>query len=89
MSLDASLIQQLQKVLQTNVVTHFRSATDAEKTPDKVKDFAQKQLDFFMTGLAKESPQLQKLWAKGHPYHATLRFNAMTRFYDVLITTAD
>lgn len=89
MSLDNALIQQLQKVLQTNVSTHFKTANDREKTPDKVKAFAQKQLDFFMTGLAKESPELQKLWAKGHPYHATLRFNAMTRFYDVLITTAD
>ena len=84
-----ALIQQLQKVLQTNVATHFKAAADREKTPDKVKAYAQKQLDFFLTGLAKESPELQKLWAKGHPYHATLRFNAMTRFYDVLITTAD
>ncbi|HTA76155.1 MAG TPA: hypothetical protein VK791_03240 [bacterium] len=84
-----ALIQQIQKVLQVNVATHFKTANDREKTPDKVKAFAQKQLDFFMTGLAKESPELQKLWAKGHPYHATLRFNAMTRFYDVLITTAD
>jgi hypothetical protein len=89
MSLNDTLIQQLQKVLQNNLNTYFRTATDAEKTPDKVKTFAQKQLDFFITGLAKESPELQKLWAKGHPYHATLRFNATTRFYDVLITTAD
>ncbi|HXL72114.1 MAG TPA: hypothetical protein VN963_00685 [bacterium] len=89
MSLNDALIQQLQKVLQNNVATHFRTAADVEKTPDKVKAFAQKQLDFFITGLAKESPELQKLWAKGHPYHATLRFNSMTRFYDVLITTAD
>jgi hypothetical protein len=89
MSLNAAVIQQLQKVLQANVLNHFKTATDAEKTPDKVKAYAQKQLDFFITGLAKESPELQRLWAKGHPYHATLRFNAMTRFYDVLITTAD
>ena len=89
MRLDASLIQQLQKVLQNNVNTYFRTANDREKTPDKAKLFAQKQLDFFITGLAKESPELQKLWAKGHPYQATLRFNASACFYDVLITTAD
>lgn len=84
-----ALIQQLQKVLQMNVNMEFRSKSETEKTPDKVKAFAQKQLDFFITGIAKESPELQKLWAKGHPFHATLRFNAMTRFYDILITTAD
>jgi len=89
MSLNDALIQQLQKVLQSNVNAHFRPLADIEKTPDKVKFFAQKQLDFFITGLVKESPELQKLWAKGHPYHATLRFNAATRFYDILITTAD
>jgi hypothetical protein len=89
MSLDTAVIQQLQKVLQNNVSAHFKTAADLEKTPDKVKAYAQKQLDFFVTNLAKESPELQKLWAKGHPYHASLRFNAMTRFYDVLIVTAD
>ncbi len=84
-----ALIQQLQKVVQMNVNMEFRSKSETEKTPDKVKAFAQKQLDFFITGIAKESPELQKLWVKGHPFHATLRFNAMTRFYDILITTAD
>ena len=84
-----ALIQQLQKVVQMNVNMEFRNKSDAEKTPDKVKAFAQKQLDFFITGIAKESPELQKLWAKGHPFHATLRFNAMSRFYDILVTTAD
>ncbi len=84
-----ALVQRLQKVVQMNVNMEFRTKSDAEKTPDKVKAFAQKQLDFFITGLAKESPELQKLWAKGHPYHATLRFNAMSRFYDILVTTAD
>jgi hypothetical protein len=89
MSLNEAVIQQLQKLLQNNVNTYFRTANEREKTPDKVKAFAQKQLDFFITGLAKESPELQKLWAKGHPYHATLRLNAATRFYDVQITTGD
>ena len=89
MSLNDALIQQLQKLVQMNVNTEFRSKSDAEKTPDKVKAFAQKQLDFFITGIAKESPELQKMWAKGHPYHASLRFNALSRFYDILITTAD
>ena len=89
MSLNDALIQQLQKLVQMNVNTEFRAKSDAEKTPDKVKAFAQKQLDFFITGIAKESPELQKLWVKGHPYHASLRFNALSRFYDILITTAD
>jgi hypothetical protein len=88
-SLSDAVIQQLQKLLQNNVNTYFRAANEREKTPDKVKAFAQKQLDFFITGLAKESPELQKSWVKGHPYQATLRLNPATRFYDVLITTAD
>jgi len=89
MSLNQAIVQQLQKVLQNNVNMEFKAKSEAERTPDKVKAYAQKQLDFFITGIAKESPELQKLWAKGHPFHATLRFNAMTRFYDILITTAD
>jgi hypothetical protein len=36
MSLNDALIQQLQKVLQNNLNTYFRTATEAEKTPDKV-----------------------------------------------------
>lgn len=89
MSLNLAVLQQLQRLLQNTANAHFKTAKDMEKTPDKVKAFAQKQLDAFITEIAKETPELKRLWAKGHPYHVTLRFNAMTRFYDILITTAD
>jgi hypothetical protein len=85
MSLPTNVVQQLQKVLQENVNRYFIPLKPAEKTADKVKDFAQKQLDFFITGIAKESLELRRKWAKGHPFHVHLKINPANRFFEVQI----
>jgi hypothetical protein len=87
LSLPDNVIQQLQKLVQDNVNKYFSSLKPAEKTPDKVKFFAQKQLDFFVNGIVKEMPELRIKWAKGHPFHAHLRLNPQTRFYDIQVST--
>jgi len=80
MSLPDNVVQQLQKLIQDNVNKYFGPLKPAEKTPDKVSAYAQKQLDFFISGIARESKDLQMKWAKGHPYHTRLRMAPGGRF---------
>jgi hypothetical protein len=86
MSLPAPVVKQLQKLLQDNVNRYFGPLKPAEKTPDKVQAFAQNQLDFFINGIVRESPELRLKWVKGHPYHVHLRFDPNTRFYEAELT---
>jgi hypothetical protein len=89
MSLPTQVIKQLEKLIQDNVNRFFGPLKPAEKTPDKVSAFAQKQLDFFITGMAKESLEFQKMWAKGHPYHTRLRMNHATQRWEIEIMEDD
>ncbi|HEY5037584.1 MAG TPA: hypothetical protein VIJ93_00770 [bacterium] len=89
MSLPKDVVQQLKKLVQDNVNKYFGPVKPAEKTPDKVKFFAQKQLDFFINGIAKESPDLRKLWVKGHPYHVHLRMTSEANKFEIEITEDD
>jgi hypothetical protein len=86
MSLPPQVLQQLQKLLQENVNKYFGPLKPAEKTPDKVKFFAQKQLDFFISGIAKESPDLRMKWANGHPYHAHIRIKPNSSLFEIEIS---
>jgi hypothetical protein len=87
MSLPVPVVQQLQKVLQENVNRYFGPLKPAEKTPEKVKAYAQKQLDFFISGIAKEMPDLRLKWMKkGHPYHAHLRMTPKGQLFEIEIT---
>ena len=86
MSLPQQVVQQLQKLLQENVNKYFGPLKPSEKTPDKVKHFAQKQLDFFISGIAKESPDLRIEWAKGHPYHVHIRILPGSTLFEIEIT---
>jgi hypothetical protein len=89
MSLPTQVIKQLEKLIQENVNRFFGPLKAAEKTPDKVSAFAQKQLDFFITGMAKESREFQTMWAKGHPYHTRLRMNPSTQRWEIEIMEDD
>ncbi len=86
MSLPANVIQQIQKVIQENVNRYFGPLKIAEKTPDKVKAFAQNQLDFFINGIVKESPELRMKWMHGHPYHIHLRMTSVADKFGIEIT---
>jgi hypothetical protein len=87
MSLPQPVVQQLQKLVQENVNKYFGPLKPAEKTPEKVKFFAQKQLDFFISGIAKESPDLRMEWVKGHPYHVHIRIKPNSSLFEIEIST--
>ena len=84
-SLPGNVVEQLRSLIQQNVNRHFGTLTPAEKTPDKVRDYAQKQLDFFISGIARESLELRQKWAKGHPFHAHLRMKPHSTLYEIEI----
>jgi hypothetical protein len=86
MSLPKDAVQQLQKLVQENVNKYFGPLKPAEKTPDKVKFFAQKQLDFFINGLVKGMPELRMKWMNGHPYHVHLRMSNAANKFEIEIT---
>ncbi len=86
MSLPQPALHQLQKLVQDNVNRYFGPLKPAEKTPDKVKFFAQKQLDFFINGIVKEMPELRVRWAQGHPYHVHLRMSPEANKFEIEIS---
>jgi len=86
MSLPKDAVQQLRKLVQDNVNKYFGPLKPAEKTPDKVKFFAQKQLDFFINGIVKEMPDLRMQWMNGHPYHVHIRIMPNSTLFEIEIT---
>lgn len=86
MSLPQQALDQIKKLVNENVNKYFGPLKPAEKTPDKVKFYAQKQLDFFLNGLARQSLELQQEWAKGHPYHVHLRISPAANKFEIEIT---
>ncbi len=86
MSLPKDVVKRLRDLVQDNVNKYFGPLKPAEKTPDKVKFFAQKQLDFFINGIVKEMPELRAKWANGHPYHVHLRMTTVADKFEVEIT---
>ena len=86
MSLPKDVVQRLQALVQDNVNKYFNPLKPAEKTPDKVKFFAQKQLDFFINGIVKEMPELRTKWAKGHPYHVHLRMTLEANKFEIEVS---
>ena len=86
MSLPKDAVKRLQELVQDNVNKYFGPMKPAEKTPDKVKFFAQKQLDFFITGIVKEMPELRMKWINGHPYHAHLRMSSTANKFEIEIS---
>jgi hypothetical protein len=46
-------------------------------------------LDFFLNGLARQSVELQREWAKGHPYHARLRIKPDSKTFEIDIIEDD
>lgn len=86
MSLPKDVVKRLQQLVQDNVDKYFTPLKPAEKTPDKVKFFAQKQLDFFINGIVKEMQELRMKWANGHPYHVHLRMTPVANKFEIEIT---
>ena len=60
-----SMLSTLEKLIRKNVVLYFANRPAEDKTLEKVEAFAQKQLDFFINGMMKQTPDLMKAWRKG------------------------
>lgn len=80
-----SMLAVIEKLIRKNVVMHFANKPNQEKTLLNVEEFAQKQLDFFMDGMAKQSPELTKTWKSGHPFLAKAAINTETMSFEIKI----
>jgi hypothetical protein len=80
-----SMLATLEKLIRKNVIMYFANQPNEEKTLEKVEAFAQKQLDFFMDGMAKQSPDLAKDWKNGHPFLAKTAINRETMAFEIMI----
>jgi hypothetical protein len=85
MSPSNSMLATLEKLIRKNVVMHFASKPNEEKTVNNVEAFAQKQLDFFMEGMVKQSPELGRSWRNGHPFLAKAAINKETLSFEIQI----
>jgi hypothetical protein len=80
-----SMLATLEKLIRKNVVMHFASKPNEEKTLQNVEEFAQKQLDFFMEGMVKQSPELGQSWKNGHPFLAKAAINKENLSFEIII----
>ncbi len=80
-----SMLVEIEKLIRKNVVLYFANRPDGEKTLEKVEAFAQKQLDFFIDGMMKQSPDLMKMWRKGHPFLAKAAINKETLAFEIQV----
>ncbi len=79
------MLTQLEKIIRKNVIMYFASKPNGEKTLEKVEAFANKQLDFFLDGMMKQSPDLTRAWKNGHPFTAKAAINRETLDFEVQI----
>jgi hypothetical protein len=82
---DLSMFTHIEKLIRQNVIRHFANQPNEAKTVDKVEAFAQKQLDFFVDGLKKQSPDLARTWKNGHPFLAKAAINTKTLAFEIQI----
>jgi hypothetical protein len=80
-----SMLSTLEKLIRKNVIMHFANQPAGEKTVEKVEAFAQKQLDFFIDGMMKQSPELSKDWKKSHPFVAKAAIHRETMAFEINI----
>jgi hypothetical protein len=80
-----SMLSTLEKLIRQNVVLYFANRPAEEKTLEKVEAFAQKQLDFFINGMMKQSPDLHKAWRGGHPFMAKAAIHRETLSFEIKI----
>jgi len=83
------IISQLTRILQQSVDKHFGHMRPNNRSLEAARDHAQKLLDQYVEALMKESPDLKKLWALGHPFLVLCTVSLETRSYKISITTKD
>ncbi len=82
---DNSMLKTLEKLIRKNVVMHFANQPNEAKTLDNVEAFAQKQLDFFIDGMRKQSPELTRTWKNGNPFQAKAAIHRETMGFEIQI----
>jgi hypothetical protein len=80
-----SMLATLEKLIRKNVVMHFANQPNEAKTLENVEAFAQKQLDFFINGMAKQSPELARAWKNRHPFLAKAAIHRETMGFEIKI----
>jgi hypothetical protein len=83
------IISQLRAILQASVDKHFGFQRPNNRSLEAAQEHAQKLLDQYIAGLMKESPELKKQWALGHPFLVLCKVSLETRSYQIIITTKD
>ncbi len=89
MEKELKIITQLTAILQANVDEHFGFMRPNNRSIERVREYAQEMLDVYVKGLMKESEDLRKQWALGHPFLILCRVSGETRGYKISITTKD
>ena len=80
-----SMLATLEKLIRKNVVMHFANQPNDKKTVENVEAFAQKQLDFFINGMSKQSPELARAWKDRHPFQAKAAIHRETMGFEIKI----
>lgn len=79
------MLQTLEKLIRKNVVMYFANQPNEAKTLANVEAFAQKQLDFFIEGMKKQSPELTKIWKEKNPFEAKAAIHRETMGFEIKI----
>jgi len=82
---DNSMLKTLEKLIRKNVVMHFANQPKEATTLENVESFAQKQLDFFIEGMKKQSPELTKAWKGANPFQARAAIHRETMGFEIQI----
>ena len=83
------IITALKAVIQKEVTQRFGHSRPTVRGIEEVRKFAQDRLDQYVAEMKKNSPELQKLWALGHPLIVHSHLSVETRHYAIEITTKD
>jgi len=83
------IIIKLKTVIQKDVDDHYGFGRPTARGVEEVRKYAQERLDLYIREMKKESPELEKQWAHGHPLIIYSHISHATRTYAIEITTPD
>ena len=84
-----NIVTQLKAVIQADVAKQFGTALPDRRSLEAVREHGQQLLDTYIKELMKQSPDLQKQWALGHPFKVVSKMSVQTRTFEIDITTRD
>ncbi len=84
-----NIVAQLKAVVQADVIKKFGSALPDRRSLEAVREHGQRLLDTYIKELMKQSPELKRQWALGHPFRVVSKMSVQTRTFEIDITTKD